>query len=524
MSSVDRHARADAAGDMAGAVVPPDAVTDPAAEESRVGRNVGALAGAQLITWTMTLAWTVVVPRSLGPDGMGIIMGAWAAVGILGIVLGLGTRNYLAREFVVDRDGAPRLLGTAIVLRVALSPLLFGAAIVYGQLAGYGREATLVLYLAAAATIFVQLAEPLQAAFQAIERMKYIAYSEIINKSAQGLVGIALVLLGFGTVGITGSWAVMAALVVVLNVLWLRGHLRIDFRTNLARVVDVVKKSFPYWAFGVFFLIYLWIDMVMLSLMTRPEVVGWYAVPVRLFQTMMFLPVVISTAWLPPMVRAYEQGPEELRRVARAPVELVLLLGLPIAAGTAIAADPVIGVLYGSAYENAVPVLVILGLCIPLMYTNIILAQVLVAANRQTSWTWAMLAATIVNPLFNFVLIRVTESRYDNGAIGAATSLLLTEVVIVTIGFVMIGRAILDGGTIRRCALGIGAAVAMWAVAYAARGLGPVLAFAAGALTFVVLAGALRIVTADELALMRAGISRVLQRLPSLRRRAATAS
>ena len=61
-------------------------------------RNVTVLASAQLITWTMTLLWTLVVPRALGPSGLGTIMAAWSITGILGVVLGLGTRNYLVRE------------------------------------------------------------------------------------------------------------------------------------------------------------------------------------------------------------------------------------------------------------------------------------------------------------------------------------------------------------------------------------------------------------------------------------------
>src|SRR5207249_11064297 len=89
-----------------------------------VGRNVTVMAGGQLITWTMTLLWTLVVPRSLGPSGMGTIMAAWSITGILGIVLGLGTRNYLVREAVIAPEKASGLIGTALLLRIALSPVL----------------------------------------------------------------------------------------------------------------------------------------------------------------------------------------------------------------------------------------------------------------------------------------------------------------------------------------------------------------------------------------------------------------
>ncbi len=485
----------------------------------KMRRNVSVLAGAQLITWTMTLLWTLVVPRTLGPTNMGTLMAAWAVTGILGVLLGLGTRNYLVREAVVRPDSASGLIGTALVLRVALSPLILGAAFAYGQIVHWDSDAKTVLYLAAAATIFVQIAEPLQAGFQAIERMEYLAYSDIISKSGQGLVGIVVVLLGFRTIGITACWAAMTGLVVLLNLYWLHGRLRIDARTSVRRMAAVARASIPYWAFGLFFMVYLWIDFVMLSLLTTREVVGWYAAPTRLFQTLMFLPVAVATAWLPHFVRGFEEGDEQLRDAARQPVELVLLLSLPIAALTAVSAGPVIHLLYGPDYAHSVPVLAILGLCIPAMYMNIMLGQVLIAMKRQIVWTWVMATTTVVNPLLNLALIPMTQHRYGNGAIGAAISLLLTEIVVVTAGFWLIGRRVFDGGSARRAALGSVAAAAAGGAAYALGGvIGWLPALIVGLLVFAGVSALLRVFTPGEIELMRQGIRKVTRRLPRLKR------
>ena len=498
----------------------------PPEEKLVVGRNISFLAVSQLITWTMTLLWTLVVPRSLGPEGMGTIMAAWSVTGILGVVLGLGTRNYLVRASVIEPAEQGRLVGTALVLRLLSAPIVLGAAIVYGQIVGWDHNAQIALYLAAAAQICVQIAEPMQASFQALERMEYLAYSDVINKSAQGLLGIVVVLAGFGVIGVMTCWFVMTAVVLVLDLYWLRGLVHIDLRTNLKLMARVARESLPYWAFGVFFMVYLWIDFVMLSLMTTTEEVGWYSVPTRLFQTLMFFPVVVATAFLPAFVRGYEEGGDRLRRSAQSPVELVLLLSLPICAATAILAEPLIHVLYGSAYAESVPVMVILGLCIPPMYLNIMMAQVLIAMNRQASWTWVMAGTVVINPLFNLALIPWTHDHFSNGAIGASISLLLTELICIGAGFVMIGRLVFDLGTLRRGLLGMGAAAAMWAVGYL---LTPVVtaipAFVVGLLTFVGVAAAVRLFTREEVGLITKGLDKVAGKLPGLRsRRAAVAA
>ena len=499
-------------------------VVEPAKPEtsSRVGRNLAALTVGQIITWTMTLAWTLVVPRLLGPSGMGLIISAWSVTGILAITLGFGTKTYLVRAIVVDRARAPQLVGTGIVLRLVLSPLFLAGVLLYAKFAGHGHEGRLVLYLVAGATLLTLLAEPMQAAFQAIERMEYLAYSDVINKSMQGLVGIVLVVLGFGAVGFAGCWMVMSGVVIVLDALWLRRYLPIDLRTGIQQLVHMAKESVAYWAFGLFFMIYLWIDATILSLMTSPEVVGWYGVPTKIFQTLMFVPVLMSTAWLPRLVAAFERDPQELRRAARTPIELALLIGLPLAAAVAVAAQPMVHLFYGPAYAEAVPVLVILGLCIPLMYLNIMFNQLLIAAKRQLVWTYVMAGATVFNPAVNVLLIPMTQHRFGNGAIGAALSLFVTELVILAAGIVIVGRGVFEQRMGRRCALVAGASAAAWAVAFATREFGAIPSLVAAAVTFVTLAFALRLLTSEEIAFLRAQVRRATawrRTLPRLNRR-----
>jgi O-antigen/teichoic acid export membrane protein len=492
--------------------------------QASIGRNIAAMASGQVVTWSMTLAWTLVVPRLLGPAGMGLIVTAWAVTGLLATVLGFGTRNYLVRAIVVAPGDAGQLIATGTVLRLLLAPVFMLAVAIWAHFADYGPEGTLALYLAGGATVFTLLAEPIQAGFQAIERMKYLAYSDVINKSVQGLLGIALAVAGFGAVGFTGCWLVMSAVVLVLDVVWLRRHVRVQWRTTPPRLAHMARESMSYWAFGVFFMLYLWIDSAMLSVMTSATVVGWYGVSTKLFQTLMVVPVLISTAWLPRLVSVYERSPSELQRAARAPVEIVLVLGLPIADGIALVAGPAIDRIYGPAYDGAVPVMVLLGLCVPFMYLNIILSQVLIAAKRQFVWTWVMLGATVVNPVINLFLIPQTQSRFDNGAIGAAVSLLVTEIFIVAAGLALAGRGVVGLRALRRLTRTAAASAAMLGVGFATHGLGTAPSVTAGLLAFLVLAKLLHLATPEEIEAIRGRLAPRLRsaRRPAARKRAGT--
>jgi O-antigen/teichoic acid export membrane protein len=481
--------------------------------------NLLVLAGGQATTWTMTLLWTLVVPRVLGPSGLGLITAVWAVAGIMSILLGLGTTNYVVRQLVADPPSAGGLVGSALVLRVVMVPVFVACAVTFAHFAHYGHDERMVLWLATAATLFTLLDEPLLAAFQAKERMEYMAFSDVINKSAQGLVGIIVVVVGFGAVGLTASWLLVSILVLILGVRWIKPLVDIELRTTVKQLARLVRASAAYFASGVFFLIYLWIDSVMLSLMTRNEVVGWYAVPTKLLGTFVFLPVIISNAWNPRLVRTFETAPNELGETARTPIELALVLSLPLCAACALAAAPLIPLLYGHAYERSIPVMVILGFTLIPMYANIVFSTLLVAMRRQVQLTVLMAGAAVANPALNFFLIRLTERHYQNGAIGAAICMLLTELLIVSAQIVLVGRRFISVSSILRVARAALASGGMWAVGYLARSLGWYVSLPLAGLAFVLLAWILRIAGPVEKEILQTAVAKASAPLRRSRQR-----
>jgi O-antigen/teichoic acid export membrane protein len=484
--------------------------------------NVSALAIGQVITWSASILWTLVVPRALGPSELGILVVAGAAIGILGLVVGLGTPQYLIREMVARPDEAPSLLGTAFVLRAFLTPLFVAATVAWVHLAHYRGQEALIFYLVAGgAVLSTLLADPLRSVFQARERMEYLAYSDIISQSGQGLVGVAVILAGFKVVGLCVASVLVAAVALLLSAYWVHTLLRIDLRTNVARVRSMAAESLPYWAGGLFFMIYLWVDSVILSFMAPQAVVGWYGVATRLFGTLLFVPVILAKASLPRLVRGHSEGIGRLREVARAPLELAVVLSVPISVATAVAARPVMHLLYGPAYNQAVPVMIILGFCTPPMYAGIIIYQVLVAEKRPHVWAYVIAGAVAVNVMLNLVLIRFFQTRSHNGAIGAALSLLITELLIVSAGHALVGRHVFNASSWWRIARAWLAAAGMWAVAYVTRPWGAILSLSAAALTFAVLAVVLRVASAEERELIhgaQASVRRRLSHFPPLRR------
>lgn len=464
-----------------------------------LARNVAFLAGSQVITWCASLAWALFVPRALGANGTGIFTLSVAAAGILTVLIGLGTRPLLVREISIDREKATRLIPTAIYLRLVFALPMLGLLAVFGRVGPFDHDEVLALYLGWAVCVLYLLFEPVQAGLQALEKMQFLAYSDILTKTVVSLVSVALVLLGFRALGILTLSVVVMAILLILHVGWMRKYFKIDWRIRPVELWSLTKFSLPYLGFALFFTFYLWIDALMLSVMTPEKVIGWYGLPTKLFGTLMFIPVILSTAWLPRLAASYAKGDSALWDAARAPLQVVVALSLPVCVGVVLVSSNLIKFLYGPEFVEAIPVMTVLALSVPPMYLNIMVNQILIARRQQMLWTKAMVLACVINPGLNLFLIPYFQNRYGNGATGAAISLLVTEVVLAVIGVAVI-RGLFNRAFFARLARAAIATAGMGLAVLAARRGGLAPAILVGLIVYPLLAIVLRVLSREELA------------------------
>ena len=477
----------------------------PAGDASRptdshtLRRNALALTAGQMFTWLMTLAWTLVVPRLLGARGMGMIVTGMSVVALLQIALGAGTALYVTREIVVSPERTARTVASAAIVRLMLVPLFAGAIVAWTHFAHYGPTQDEVLYLCGLATALMLLSEPLLSFFQATERMHYMAIADAVNKASQGVIGILLTVLGFGAIGFGACWVASSAVVLLLSIGWTRRFIPLRLKASWFDVRHIVAGSVSYWTGGVFFTIYLWIDSAMLSLMTDSATVGWYGVPMRLWGSFFIPASILVKVFFPRLVDAHKRSDDEFRRLARAPLELIFVISLPVAAAIVVGAGPGLGILYGPSYARSVPIMMILGVTLVPMCLNMVLGMICTASGRQRTMNWLMVGATVVNPAANAVLIPLTQQRFGNGGIGAAIAMLVTESLIAAASLVLFGRGVINGAVGQRIAR-MGAACATLVVTvYLLGRLGPILSLTGGVAAFIAAAAVLRVMTQPEL-------------------------
>jgi O-antigen/teichoic acid export membrane protein len=472
-------------------------ITRPADSHGGAARSIGVLAGSQVVTWVLTLAYTIVVPRILGPVGIGELTTAASATSILLTLVELGLTVLLVRKIAQDRSRAGELISTALLIQAALYAPAVAVMAVFVGLQHFDVEQQIVLWLATAALLPQILKFPFQSAFQATDNMGFYAATGVITKVLSSFGGIALVLLGFGVISIASLGLAIEAFTLFLNLKWALPRFKIAWHLRARRAAGLAVESLPLFANYVVHTTYLWINVLLLATFTSAAVVGWYGVSSRLVGTLYFLPVIVSTAMLPRFSASFDGRLDALQARARPTIELIMVLSLPIAVGAALVSGPLIELVYGARFAASATVLSLLLASVPFTYFNILIWQVLVASSRQIIWTKVMAAALVINVVLNLVLINFFQARAGNGAIGSAIAFVVTE-GLMSVAALIILPALLNQSSLIRFARAGAATVLMAAAVWAVHTLGLPAEISVGLVGFAGLAILLRAVRVSE--------------------------
>lgn len=410
-------------------------------------RNTAFLFVGQIITWALTTIFTVIVPRHVGSIEWGALTSATALTMLASTIFGLGISTVMIRDMARDISKAPSMIGTAVIARVILSLpclLLIGAVVQAGASSGHYSQLTQeVIYILTIGMLFQLLTSPFQAGFQAAERMSYNSLTDVISKGIVAFLSVGFVLAHRDIVSVVVVSAVASFVVLLLNLYWWRRIGKVNYHFDWKMMRYLVVGGLPFFATGIFLTIYLYIDSAMLSFMTPLQVVGWYGAPTKLFSTLLFLPVIFSTALFPALTRAFKTNPNDMVKLAQRSFNLLTALSLPVAIGGMLLSGVIIHLLYGQAFAPSTPIMIILSATLVPTYLNILINQFLVATDRQIAWTKVMAGACVLNPLINFFLIGYFQRTTGNGGTGAAIALLSTEVLMVIAGIALLPRGVL---------------------------------------------------------------------------------
>ena len=270
----------------------------------------------------------------------------------------------------------------------------------------------------------------------------------------------------------------------------------------------MLQQAFPLMLNGLLINIFFRFDQFIIEHYRRNDVQVYEAAYKVINVTQIITPSVVL-ALFPAMARAAIHDRPALTRQYRLAVKLLLVLSLPLVAGTIVLATPLINIITlgkNGYLPYSAWALTILILYLPFSFINGVTQYVLIAMNRQGRLAWAIGATALFNVAANLLVVPAI------GIYGAALVTVLSEIVLLVPFLRWAGEALgpvalRPGPTSVRLALA-GAGLAVTTAGLSAAGLGGLPALAGGAIVYSGGLLALGVVSPSEQAMLRGVLRR----------------
>ncbi|MDD3101635.1 MAG: flippase [Patescibacteria group bacterium] len=394
---------------------------------SSTAKNTLYLFFARIYQKLTALFYYFLLARYLGVADFGKITFTLSFVAIFAAFIDFGLNALLARETAREKSKTKIYLGNILGIKFIFSILIFAVVFIVINLLHYPIITKNLIYLGTIFIILCLFADTLYFAFRGYFNFKYEAVGIIINQTIVVAAGLIFMKLKFGLLLIFMPY-IFGSLFYLINALVLFKRctgfkLKLFFDQSFIR--NLLKVSFPFFIAGLIGVLYINIDTVLLSRLADDRAMGWYNAAKRLILSLLFLiPIPLSAAIYPTLSRHFISSRQDFSRVFQEAIFYLFLILCPIFLGTLILARPIISLLYGNDYLNAVAVLQILILAMPLMFFDNLVISLLNASNRQKNNMINQGIGLVLLIIFSFILIPLFSQR------GAAIAYLLSYIIL----------------------------------------------------------------------------------------------
>jgi len=393
----------------------------------RVAQNSFFLYTGKVVNLMINFVIFVFLANYFGEVAFGRLSFAITFIGFFDIIANFGLNSIVVREIAVGRYQERELLGSGILLRVALSVVAIIFSVVVINIMRYPNETSRVVAIISInlliSTKLSSVRSILETFFLAKLRMASPTLYSIIDSLVLGAL-----ILWFAQRGLTLTK--VAVIYTACNVpgaillLWkFTQRTTVELAPRLEVVKYLANQALPLCAFVAFSTLNTKADILLLSLLKGDADVGFYSVSTRLVLPFLFLSTSISMSLFPLLSSRFGYVQEEFLKIVRIGTKLIGLLSVYLAITCIAFSDDIFRILYVSSYAVSISTFRILVLAMSLLFLNFFFVDVLIAARQQKIPSIILLLVLIFNIGTNIILI----SRF--GFIGAAHTRLLSSLL-----------------------------------------------------------------------------------------------
>ena len=309
--------------------------------------NTKVLFGAQIITWASSFILIMFIPRYLGADSYGQLYFAISITTLGGLLIDLGLSNFFVKEVARDKTKVNHFFMNAAGLRLITWPVAMAGMFIYILITGYESEIITIIFILGFGKLLEVISDLIHRIFQSFEKLQYRSIAVIIERVSLAIIAVSLLLSGYGVVTIALAMTFSVLLNFITSLLLLPKLVHLKIQVQPSAWLPLMRGAFPFLISTFFSFVYFRIDVIMLSAMTGDMVVGWYGAPYKLFDTLMFFPVILHMAVFPVFSRLWKESREQFVETARKILHVNVIIGLPVSFLLTVLAKPIVDLLFG---------------------------------------------------------------------------------------------------------------------------------------------------------------------------------
>ena len=374
---------------------------------------------ALVLSFTVTLA----VARHLMPELFGRLSFLVALVSLAAPLMALGLNSLISRELVVRPKDNDSIVGSALTIRLISGLLVatFGGLLAI-QILPSGDALMLTMLLVASIANAALVIDFWLQSHLANRQGALLRLAVLVFFSACRIVAVAL------AADLAVFVYLLAAEFVALGLGYMTVYQRLT--GGLLQLTASVKEcrgllADSRWLFfsGVAAVLYLKVDQVLLGFMVDDEAVGIYAVAARFSEGWYFVPAALVTSYFPQLISKRNSDNDSYAMDIQKLNDFLFVVALTIALAVSASAQWLVPWLFGEAYTECVPILLVHIWAAVLVFMRALLSKWLITEDLLRLSLLSQASGAITNSLLNLFLI----PRY--GALGAAYATVISYLV-----------------------------------------------------------------------------------------------
>lgn len=399
----------------------------------KVFLNTAAQIIGKVITASATLLITVIIGRSLGPEGYGDFTKIFTFIGYFYIFADFGLNAAYIKLTREEKEST--LFSSLISLRLILALILAITAIIISQFLPYDSTTgtgfgplTKVGIIIASVTILTQaILTSFNAFFQKQLRYDLSTIAVIFGTLTTLAATLAISLRGAHLNMYVAAYVLGGIATVICARLLIAQYLKANLKISTTKesFLKFLHHSWPVGTALIFNLIYFRMDIFILSYTRPPREVGIYGLAYQFFEASLSIPIFFANALFPLLVNLHEKDKRNYSRETKKWAFILLAISI-LHTIALIAASFLIPLLFGK-FQGAQGALIILSLGMPFFFVSALFWHLLIVKDRQKLLIPAYLIGGTVNLVLNLFLIPVY------GYIAASAVTVLSEALIALI-------------------------------------------------------------------------------------------